>query len=397
MSFVEDVKLALNDLGWDAWGRPKMIVDKSLFSSLFTFQVPSAKWVEKNNGAVQPSFNLATVSNGKLNLASDVLDGDVTRLESFKHPQYQPNRGHLYSTAVFCPVPTAEGCFRRWGLFNDDAGVFFELRDNGLYAVIRTTAGGVNEDAQLINTSGIDLSKGHVYDIQYQWRGVGNYKFYIDLQLVYEFELLGTLTELSMNNPALPAAFEAEAGVATCVLQAGCVDVTTESGTDLPPLTAASIATSTDSGQVSITGLNVPIIALRSKASVSSLINTRDSNLFAVLGYGDQKAVLRLWKTRDFTAITPNGQSWQDFGDGHLEYIEYDNPDVATPMTFDTAKAELKAGTRINIDDSARLDDFNTRGAEFLITPGDMVVITIHRENAGAMNAGGSIIFGEQI
>ena len=44
--------------------------------------------------------------------------------------------------------------------------------------------------------------------------------------------------------------------------------------------------------------------------------------------------------------------TWVDFRDGHLEYIEYDNPDVTTPLTFDTAKAELIFSSRVDQDQS---------------------------------------------
>ena len=110
----------------------------------------------------------------------------------------------MYSSSIFLPNPTASA-IRDFGIFTEDRGVFFRLKSDGnLYAVIRTTIDSVTtEDEQLIDISGIDVEKGNVYDIQFQWRGVGNYKFYINLQEVYRFNYLGTLTNISLFNPVL--------------------------------------------------------------------------------------------------------------------------------------------------------------------------------------------------
>ena len=55
--------------------------------------------------------------------------------------------------------------------------MFFELDNGTLYGVVRTTIDSVTtDDRHLIRTniSGneFDLSKGNVFDIQWQWRGV---------------------------------------------------------------------------------------------------------------------------------------------------------------------------------------------------------------------------------
>ena len=44
------VDVNANELGTDAWGRNKVILDYSLFSGMFTFNVPRCKWKEVING-----------------------------------------------------------------------------------------------------------------------------------------------------------------------------------------------------------------------------------------------------------------------------------------------------------------------------------------------------------
>ena len=60
---------------------------------------------------------------------------------------------------------------RDFGTFTEESGVFFRVKSDGLYAVVATTINSVySEDERLINTSGLDLSKGNTYDIQFQWQ-----------------------------------------------------------------------------------------------------------------------------------------------------------------------------------------------------------------------------------
>lgn len=385
-----------NSLLSDAWGRPKSVLDKSLLHGLFTYNVPVNTWYETINEVVQSSFVNASSVNGALELVSGATLNDNTYLRTFGCPRYEPNRGHLYSTACILPSPDASGK-RRWGSYTAESGVFFELDSGTLYAVVRTTVDSVTtDDRNEIDTTGIDLSKGNVYDIQFEWRGVGSYFFFINLDIKYDTKYLGTLTQLSMFNPANPISWECENNGDNVKIIAGCVDVTSEGGGDNGK-TYGSIGVPNDSGQVAIAGLNVPIVAVRSKLTVGGLINTRDTLALLASAYADQRAVFRVWATRDFTAITENDQSWQDFGDGHLEYIVYDTPDVATPMTFDTAKATLVFGCRVDQDQTystSALFEGRTAITQYV---GDMFIFTIHRETGGIANVGLTYEFCEQI
>ena len=130
---------------------------------------------------------------------------------------------------------------------------------------------------------------------------------------------------------------------------------------------------------------------------MGGLINTRDTLSLLATGYTDQRAMMRIWQTRDFTAITANDQTWKDFGDGHLEYIIFDEPNVTTPMTFDTAKASLIFGTRVNQDQSESTSALFEGRTDIWQTPGDMFVFTMHRETGAACNVGITYEFAEEI
>ena len=389
----------------DAWGRQKVVNDYSLVHGMFTFEVPAAVWMERRNGVEDiTGFTNATSVDGKLHLEAGATLNDDTVLETFRHPRYEPNRGHVYSVSLFLPDPTADGV-RDFGMFTSESGVFFRLKSDGnLYAVRRTTISTVTSEVEEVISIpfDIDLAKGNIYDIQMQWRGVGNISFFIGnpltgvSELVHKMSILGTLDELSVFNPAMPIAFCCENLGDNVLIESGCVDVTTEGGTNYDG-TYGSLSTSTESGSIGISGFNVPVLVVHSKNTFSGRINTRDLLNLSVAGYGDQRCVLRVWVTRDATAITLNDQSWADYRDANLEFLEYDNPNVAAPITFDTAKAIQQYSVRVDQDQTFSSDAVFSKAAGLNFSPGDYLVFTMHRETGGACNVGVTYEFSEEI
>lgn len=399
MGYSENIKaqIGLNDLGYDAWGRPKVISDNSIFHGMFTFNVPVTTWHESLNGA-DVVFTNATSLDGALKVVSGAGLNDIVNLKTYRNPRYEPNRGFLYSTAGFLDVPGAAQN-RSFGVATAESGVFFRLASGTLEGVVRTTVGGSTTEAIIPLTipAGVDLAKGNVYDIQYQWRGVGNYKFFLNLEEVGNSNYLGTLTNLSMFNPANPLFFESQNLGDNEPMRFGCVDVTSEGGKNNGK-TYGSAGITNDTGEVNFIGYNQPIIAIRSKLTVGTYINTRDTIALLASAYGDEKCLFRVWATRDFSAITPGNSSWEDHGDGHLEVIEM--LETAGTMSFDTAKVPDKKPTftcrvaKENTYATAALFEGRT---DIYITPGDMFVFTLHRETGTATKGGVTFEFGEEI
>jgi hypothetical protein len=395
MANWKQIDLSDNDLGRDAWGRPKVVSDNSIFHGMWTFNVPVTTWYERYNGSEQGLKNCTSVDGALEVLAGAVLN-DVTNLQTYRNPRYEPNRGFLYSTAAIIENPTA-AMTRDFGTFNAENGVFFRLKSGGtMVGVVRTTttAGGTVEDEIALDTTGIDFSKGNVYDIQYQWRGVGNYKFFINLQEVGNSEYLGTLTKLSMSNPANPIAFESTNLGDNDPMIFGCVDVTSEGGKDNGK-TYGSFGISSNTGEANYTGYNQPIIAVRSKTTVDGLINTRDTLALLASFYSDEKSICRIWITRDFTAITEGNSSWVDIGDGHLEGIEM--ADIGGTLSFDTTKADLTFTCRVGKERTYSTSALFEGRTEIYLTPGDMLVLSMHRETGDATKGGVTFEFAEAI
>lgn len=369
------------DLGLDAWGHQKVVTDISLFSSSFTFNIDRNLWITYEDGVeIYYDIYLTRYSNvnGKLNVSSGATLGQYTYLMSRRHPRYQPNRGHLYSSSIFLPNKTAVGR-RDFGLFNVYNGAFFSLEDGVLYAVVRTTIDSITSEPfrQEIDLTDleIDLEKGNIYDIQMQWRGVGNLKWFIGdpakgvSVLVASYDHLNTNTELSISNPSLPVGYEAINKDGTeVIIESGCVDVSTEGGKQGNRSYAAY-----PSGEVAITLLETPVVALRIPTTYSGTLNTRDVILAQIDGYADVDALIRVYYFRDPTAITavftPVRLGFQEIAVN------------GTIVTFNLLKMIEVFETRIPAGDSKQFINPDRGSADFVLTQGDYILVTLQGKN----------------
>ena len=405
-----DVKNALANgtgagINTDAWGSQKVSQDKSILHGMFTSSIPADTWKESLDGVEQISIINAQSVNGQLVLTSRGNLNEIVKLSTFRHPRYQPNRGHHYAVSLFLPNITAQGQ-RDFGIFTAYAGVFFRLKSDGqLYAVRRTTENSTTSEVEeLITTQfNIDLTMGNIFDIQMQWRGVGNIFFYIGdpvtgvSQKVHTMSLLGTLDGLSIFNPALPIAYACVNLGDDVTIKSGCVDVSSEGGDTDENKLYGSVSIDNESGQVAISGYNVPILVVKSLSEFNGSENTRDIQALLVTAYSDQRSMLRVWATRDESAITLNDQEWVPFGDGNLEYIEYNNPPVGSAMEFDQTKASLTFGGRVDQDTSLSTTALFQGVTRIYQSPGDIFIFTMHRENGGNCIVGATYEFAQEI
>ncbi|MCK5601934.1 hypothetical protein KAR91_08700 [Candidatus Pacearchaeota archaeon] len=379
------VRLGSGDLVKDAWGVSKVSIPISLFHGLFTFDIPASMWFMYENGTqVYTSTEIASVG-GCANLTTDVTNTTL-KLESKECPRYQPNRGHLFSTAGWFPSKTADGV-REWGLCTDENGVFFRLKADGLlYAVL--LSGGVETQEDLIDTSGLtgfDVEKSNIYDIQFQWRSAGNYMFFIgdpatgESKLVHTFSLLGTLTSASMENPALPICFKAIRTTENVEINIGCADITSENGLQDKEVYESAF-TEAHSG----VGANWPAIIIHQPLQISGVTNTRTANIARITVNSSKKTQFKIWKTRDAANIT--GATFAAIGNG--SFVETDSPDTAAGAVRATAVtvANLEPSTIINAEANSREQEDNPfRGRiEIPFVRGDYLIVTCKDATATA-------------
>lgn len=381
--------LGVGDLTVDAWGIQKVSHPVSLFASVFTFNIDPAVWFTYENGTqVYTSTDISSIDSAGSLLTT--ATNTTLLLESRECPRYQPNRGHLFSTALWCPNKANDG-IRQWGVgVNSENGTGFRLKSDGLlYAVLMS--GGVETLSEVIDTSsvsGFDVQKGNVYDIQYQWRGVGNYKFYINLTLVHTFANLGTLTALSMENPALPVHYYAERTTEDVQILIGCCDLASENGEN----NFHEVYNSSYAEGVSVSS-NTPVMVMHNPLQINSQTNTRTMTLARISVNCSKKAVFKVWMTRDETQIT--GETLVALGNG--SFIETDSTDMDGTATRATAVtiAGLNLVTSIPVEALTAREVTNPHRdrIEFPIVRGDYLIVTC---SASTASADCVVEFGEQ-
>jgi len=403
----EQQLLGLTDLVVDAWGRQKFIEDYSVFRGLFTYDIPASQWKEYQAGVEQSTFSNAIVTDGGLDLTSTT--GITTQLVSKRHPRYQPNKGHLYSTAVWLPTESEASTVRDWGLGSAAMGnyVCFRFTNDKLYAVVARD--GVETVQQITEHAdgwvNFDYTKGHLYDIQMQWRGVGNYLFYVDQELVAEIENLGRLGEGELPTLTIPALPVLWSVTGNARLRAGCVDVASEGGGG-----NNTIYRSTTTGMALINISNtysdgMATLAIRVPPTFNGIYSARDALLNRITTFCRDQAVTGVWLTRDATVlggISANVNpllGWAPVsGDSNLQYMKGGTGTTLT-TTFETnhssANSSLLVAKRVPLDTPDILDNPGAK-SDFYLTNGDYIIVTILPDGANK-TAGTTIEWSEEV
>lgn len=360
-----------SDITSDVWWRPKTVDDFSTFHGLFTYDIPPQLWLTFENWTEVATSTRVTSVNGTATIKSWVTLWNTAFLRSKRHPRYQPNRWQLFSTAWFLPVPTAIGK-RQIGFKNTITWVYFQLEDWVLYAVILNDS--IEKEKEVIDLSlaGMtvaDLAHGTLYDIQYQWRGVGDYFFYINQKLVHKTSFLGNNTELTTFNPAISVGLFCENTNGTEVeIQIGCVDVTSEWG-KREWIVYTSVS---NSATKAVNTANYPTLICHIPDTYKTLPNSRDVLALRCTGSSDQRTYMKAYVTRDFTAII-----WATFNSKKpSSCVQFD----VLATAIDTAKCELLLDKRIEINSSATVD-LPSNLVDFYLSWWDYLIITCERDN----------------
>lgn len=392
---TETTLTARNRYGYDAWLRPKSIQDFSLFSATWTFDVPARVWEEvswdyiNEIPVLQPTFSKVRSRLNMLSVLSGTSYGNGTVARSRKYMRYQPNRGQLVSTAIICPEPTAAAS-REWGLSTAQNGVLFELIGDGTNWDMQVTRrdNGIVVDRTSIKNNILSLipnfnpGLGNVYDIQYEWRGMGNFFFYVNLQLVYTMDILGSQTSLTVSDPALPVAF-----VCTTLqegaeheLFVGCVDVTSEGGTD-PRTLFATVTTGSTLLTLDSSGTDTALLALRVPRFVNynsgSIFNSRGAFMDKLVTWTRDEALTRVFAFRQVSSPNLNSITWSTLNDSRLEYAR-----GGTGSALHNAFLTDKSSGFIVLGEWADLDIKNVitnpaKNSDFQIVPGDILVVSV--------------------
>lgn len=376
--------LGKGDATIDAWGRQLVSNLRSVYHGMWTYDVPPAMWLVYENGSEVATLTStgAVSTDGALEVKSN---GNNTLVESRRCPRYQPNRGISYATSVWCPNVSA-AAEREWGIGTDENNVCFRLKADGKLYAVRTSGGVLKAEEEIYIPFAFDVTKGNVYDIQAQWRGVGNYTFYIGnpttgvSERVHTFSLLGTLEELSIQNPATPVRFKSTNQGDDASLFSGCVDLSSAGGKeDLEQYNSAV--------NEKTVGSTLPVVAIYNPAVIGTAVNTRDVRLARISAGADKKATIAVWTTRDPTAFT--GASFAAVANSG-SYVQIDTAATAV----NTAKLRQITTFTLGAAGFVSVNNPSRETIDFYLVRGDYLVVTGTGSTA-AVTA--TIEWGEQI
>ena len=402
------------DLTTDAWGRPKSIKDHSLFHALFTYDVPDRIWEEAAMDDLSIYTPLAITGtkaksvNGMLELSSGTTQNNGASLIGKRHPRYQPNRGHLYSSSMFLPNPESDGT-RKFGLscgcLSDTrrSGVYFELEGDGtdwkLYAVLKSY-GVIKERTDITKNipGSIDISKGNLFDIQYQWRGVGDYFFFLGQELVHVMNRVSKNDDLSLWNPALASGFEIFTRTTTeMIMRCGCVDITSEGGAG-DSRQFASISTGEDLLTVTTTGTAVLALKIPRTLIYNSVeaVNTRDLIASRLVSWTKDEAAVQVYVARDtnLTALEARADNadesigWKSLPDSTAYYmIGGTTSNLDSDFQADKSNMQLLLNEWEELEKKNNVINPDQENAPFYLTAGDYLVVVVKPIGANKLSA----------
>lgn len=235
----------------DAFGRLRVSEPYELFSKACEYDdQPLFYQNVLAGGTASQSYSSDTTST-TLTAANS---GDVGIRQSRWYVRYRPGKSQqIFITGNFDGQQA--GAVKRMGLFDDDTqpgstgdGLFFEVDENGIYAVLRSSTTGTSTDTRVAQAdwngdkldgtgaSGatLDLTKQQVAVFAFGWLGsaVVQYGFIINGTPVWCHTLKpsNSFSAPFLARPSLPARWEVRTTDASGSIQATCSSVASEGG-----------------------------------------------------------------------------------------------------------------------------------------------------------------------
>jgi hypothetical protein len=150
--------------------------------------------MHSHTASVGGSFNSASNYDGVI-LSNGTPSGSRSSVMSHLYHPYTPGVGQSIISSVTVGDTGKAGVIRRWGYFDDNDGIFFELSASVFNTVIRNSSTGTIVEDRTPQTSwntdradgsgtelnasnvNLDVSHGNVYFMDFQWLGVGRVRF----------------------------------------------------------------------------------------------------------------------------------------------------------------------------------------------------------------------------
>ena len=356
--------------------RLKVAPFQTVFFNTFQYGKETDVWDESLVGVATATHNPAS-SNVVIEVGSTA--GSKVVRQTKQVMRYIPGRPATLAFAVRLETPQV-GIRRRFGLFNETDGAYFE-DDGGTYSyVIRSSATGITTETRVTrdNWNGekfdgngytgvtADATKQQMISINYEWYGAGgvtfNWLIKNETIVSHEFENSNVNDLVWCRSPFLPIRMEIEnvTGVAgTHYLYQGSNSLIQEGE---PEKLGTLLSVSNDITGTTMPSANTfyPIVSLRLKADELQAVMLLRSLQVAT---NDNTNVY--WRL--FLNATLTGANWED------------HPDPNSFMQYDTTATAVTGG-------QALLSGFTIAGGASLVDVDDKAALQIGRSGIGTIS-----------
>jgi len=362
----------INGSAGDAFNRLRVSNPYPLFENSSRYDINNTIWHSSTATGGSVTHN---TTNAAIQLTTNTQTSASASLVTLKNFRYQPGKGHLVQQTLSIVNPSEENSITKWGYFDDNDGLFFSssggvfgvvLRDNGTDTFVAQS----NFNLDTLDGNGqsgfnIDLSKSNIYQISFQFLGVGVVEFSVykgDGSTIpfHRFENANTNTYQYMKTALLPVKYEVintDTTTAGSGINVLCVNVSSEGGFN--PLYYIINGRSTSDFVDHGSNYEIPVLSIRSRKNVNGQKNKVEVIPFRMTICCDSKAaIVRLRKNATLTAgvtsfTTVSDNSSMEYNTtatgltGGVELTTYainkdSSADISlTPTTFDINKQSL--------------------------------------------------------
>ena len=322
--------------------RLKVSPYQTVFFNTFQYGLETDVWDQRITGIGSATHN---VESSNVTMSVDETAGSQVIRQTKNVMRYIPGRSATLSFSIRLDTPQV-GIRRRFGLFNDTDGFFFE-DDGGTYScVVRNTTSGITSDTKIVRDDWngdkldgtgwsqytADATKIQMVSFDYEWYGAGQVGFNWIIGgekiNIHKHNTANVAERPWSSTPFLPIRVELEnvTGVAgTHYMYQGSNSLIQEGE---PEKLGILISQSTDVAGKTMAVANTyyPIVSLRLKSSALGAILLLRSLQAAT---NDNTNVF--WRLVENPTLT--GASWVDHGDPN-SFAQYDLS--ATAMTGGT-------------------------------------------------------------
>jgi hypothetical protein len=358
-------------------------------------------------GTLTSSVGTPTITHqpneSAIKLAVDGTSGSFGKLRTNTFYRYQAGKGQNIKMTLYHNDSGQTDQVRRWGYFDDSDGLFFQLSGSNLSVVERkSTTGSPTEisypqaswNVDPLNGTGesgetLDLLKSQIYELRFQWLGVGFVDFYINGHRVHNIPHANKVAGPYMKTGQLPLSWEVENNLSSSsgAMTTVCASVLSENGEPPPEYSFAAF----NSTAISVSTTEIPIISIRSKFTYNGI-----TNRIVTL---PKRSVISTEGARISYRIVSNatltGASWTSVAD-------------TSGTEFDVSSTSFTGGETIfygflpnsNDSETADLEKYFSLLARKLrqnafATGVDTLTIVARNEAAGSTSVRGAIVFTE--